>query len=61
MAIDATGAARVSKTEPYKLGSSKIDNHAVETSMEGEVVVTYDKKTGKMKVELVPLNPYLPV
>ena len=61
MAIDGAGAARVSKTQPYNWGRSQIDDKAVDTSMEGELVVTYDKKTGKMKVELVPLKPLIDV
>ena len=41
--------------------NSGVNGELIESSMNGEIVVTYDKSTGKMNVEFVETKTILPV
>lgn len=59
MAIANISAAQ--QNYPAHFGRSSIDDAAIESSFSGELVVTYDRATGEMKIEVAPMNPLLPI
>ena len=51
----------VQQNYPPYWGRSSIDDAAIESSFSGELVVTFDRATGEMKVEEAPMQPLLPI